>query len=323
MTKQLKRTCQWVLLCCGITLFSNCQQSEIEKSGSNDLSMSLVANIGNFSEALGSRYVGDSPNSVEFGVSDNIGVFMDDEEALKWTYGTSGWTSESLVFWPDKTEMHLFRAFYPYAVAVSADNVPMPDLRGQDGTLSGLSGCDFLVASTTQNYGTDGTVSFQGEGKSFRHVSSLLKLTIKGDDDLKSSMLTSIAVNGTNIMAPSTYSFTNNAVTLSPDSQSDVLEILPLYEMENQDATFYFIVNEKKDASSVVTLTIEYTTDGKEYVAQMENFAGNVFGGGLQQSYTLTVKDKTLLITGSEILPWGEGETLDDIVINGVEKDEE
>lgn len=323
MTKQLKRTCQWVLLCCGITLFSNCQQSEIEKTGSNDLSMSLVANIGHFSEAPGSRYVGDDPNSVEFGESDCIGVFMDDESALKWTYGASGWVSESLVFWPDKTETHRFHAFYPYADAVSVDNVPMPDLRGQDGTLAGLSECDFLVASTTQSYGTDGTVSFQGEGKSFRHVSSLLKLTIKGDDDLKSSMLTSIAVNGTNIMAPSTYSFTNNAVTLSPDSQSDKLEILPLYEMENKDATFYFILNEKKDASSVVTLTIEYTTGGKEYVAQMENFAGNVFGGGLQQSYTLTVKDKTLLITGSEILPWGEGETLDDIVINGVEKDEE
>lgn len=320
MTKQLKRTFQQVLLCCGMTLFSNCQQVEIENVGSNALTMSLIANIGNFSEVPDSRYTGDDPNNVQFGGSDSIGVFMDGKDLLKWTYGLSGWTTNEPVYWPDKEDTHEFHAFYPYASATSIESIPMPDLRNQTGTLADVSKCDFLVANTAQSYGTTGTVLFQGDGKSFRHVSTLLKLIIKGDDDLKASVLERISIEGTNIVAPTTYSFVDKSVSLFPDAYSNVLDTSLEHEMNETDAVFYFIVNEKKDASSVVTLTIEYRTDGKSYVAQMENFAGNLFAGNTAQSYTLTVKDRTLLITGAEILPWGKGETLDNIVINGSEK---
>ncbi|MBQ8887933.1 MAG: fimbrillin family protein [Bacteroidaceae bacterium] len=320
MTKHFKRPLQWGLLCMGITLMTGCQQSEVENSESNDLRMSLVARIGNLTEAPASRYAGDEPNHAEFAENDCIGVFMDEDEALKWTYGLSGWTAETLVYWPDKTEEHSFCAFYPYAEATSTEEVPMPDLKSQAGTMESLSACDFLVAATTQSYGTDGTVAFYGEGKSFSHVSSLLKLTIKGDGDLQTSTLDKISIAGTNIVAPSTYSFVDKAVTLSPDADSDLLETTPSHEMNGADATYYFIVNEKLDASATVTLTIEYTTAGKTYVASMENFAGNTFAGGMQQSYTITIKDSSLIISGSEIEPWGEGETLEDIIINGDEK---
>lgn len=320
MTKQLKRPLQWVLLCLGIMFLSSCQQSEVENSSSNGLQMSLVANIGNFNEVSNSRYVGSDPNVVEFGEYDNIGVFMDGGEAMQWTYGLTGWTSDEPVYWPDKDVQHVFHAYYPYSPASSVDDVPMPDLKEQTGTIPSISRCDFLVASTTQDFGEDGTVLFKGEGKSFAHVSSLLKLTIKGDDDLKSSVLNCITIEGTNLIAPARYSFENNSVTLSPDTGSDVLDVSLEHEMNASDATFYFIVNEKKDELSSITLTIEYTTEDKTYVAQLENFAGNVFEGGMQQSYTITIKDRTLLITGAEILPWGVGENLDDIIINGTEK---
>ena len=321
MTKQIKRTLKGIMLCLCMTMTVGCQQSEVENSGSNDLRMSLVARIGNLSEAPVSRYAGDEPNNAEFTENDCIGVFVDDEAALKWTYGLSGWTTETAVYWPDKTEDHTFCAFYPYAEAASTESVPMPGLKSQNGSMSSLSDCDFLVATTTQSYGADGTVAFYGEGKSFSHVSSLLKLTIKGDGDLQASTLNSISITGTNIVAPSTYSFDTKAVTLTPDAESDILSAGLSHEMSGTDATFYFIVNEKKDASSVVTLTIEYTTGGKVYEASLANFAGNTFAGGMQQSYTLTIKDSSLIISGAEIEPWGEGETLEEIVINGDQRE--
>ena len=49
----------------------------------------------------------------------------------------------------------------------------------------------------------------------------------------------------------------------------------------------------------------------------MNNFAGNVFAGGMQQSYTISVKDSYLIVSGGDISPWGDGETLDNIIING------
>lgn len=321
MTKHLSRPLQWGLLCLGITMMTGCQESEVENSKSNELRMSLVARIGNLNEVPAGRYAGDEPNAAEFAENDRIGVFVDDAEALEWTYGLSGWSAGKTVYWPDKTEEHTFCAFYPYTEAVSTEEVSMPDLKNQTGTMESLSECDFLVATTTQSYGTDGTVAFYGEGKSFAHVSSLLKLTIKGDGDLQSSTLDKISISGTNIVAPSTYSFVDKVVTLAPDADSDLLEAAPLHAMNGADATYYFIVNEKLDASAVVTLTIEYTTGDKTYTASLENFAGNTFAGGMQQSYTLTIKDSSLILSGSEISSWGEGESLDDIVINGEEKE--
>ena len=193
----------------------------------------------------------------------------------------------------------------------------MPDLKNQDGTMASLSNCDFLKATTNQSYGTDGVVEFKGDGKNFVHVSSLLKLTIKGDEDLQSSTLDKVSVSGKDIVAPSFYSFEDGTVTLSSDDSSDLLEVALEHEMNGADATFYFILNAKSDATDPVTLTLEYTTGGKSYVASMNNFAGNTFAGGMQQSYTISVKDSYLIVSGGDISPWGDGETLDNIVING------
>lgn len=127
-------------------------------------------------------------------------------------------------------------------------------------------------------------------------------------------------VEGVNLVAPSTYSFEDKSVTLHPDEQSDVLEAVLDQAMSGQDHSFYFIVNEKKDAASTVTLAVEYTSGGKTYVAQLENFANNTFMGGMRQSYTFIIKDSSLIISGSSISAWGEGEQMDDVVINGEER---
>ena len=321
MTKHLRKSLKGGMLCISMALMASCQESELTNSQSNDLAMSVVASISPVSNVVQSRYAGSEPNLVEFAENDQIGIFVDGGEPLQWTYGSSGWSSDGIVYWPDKTDEHLFQAFYPYADGAVVDNVPMPDLKNQDGTMASLSNCDFLKATTTQSYSTDGVVEFKGDGKNFVHVSSLLKLTIKGDEDLQSSTLDKVSVSGKDIVAPSVYSFADDEVTLFPDESSDLLEVALNHEMNGADATFYFILNEKNDATTPVTLTIEYTSGGKSYVASMNNFAGNVFAGGMQQSYTISVKDSYLIVSGGDISPWGTGETMDDIIINGQEKE--
>ena len=314
----LKKASLWSILCCGTSLFSACQQSNEIEMENKSLRISVVAEIGN---AASGRYAGDSPTNVGFTNNDRIGIFMDDDAAQEWTYASSTWTTANPVYWPDKTETHTFQAFYPYSAATSTTAVPMPSLKAQTGTMESISECDFLVASVSQTYGTDGTVSFQGDN-AFKHISSLLQLTIKGTGDLASSTLKALQIAGSNIVAPSTYSFESEKVTLTPDVSSDALAVVPEQTMNGEDAIFYFIVNEKTDDSSTVTLTIEYETNGKTYEATLENFASNTFAGGKRQSYTITIKDSALIISGGEITPWTDGETMEDIVINGKEQSE-
>ena len=321
MTKHLRKSLKGGMLCISMALMASCQESEFTNPQSDDLAMSVVASISPVSNVAQSRYAGSEPNLVEFAENDQIGIFVDGGEPLQWTYGSSGWSADGIVYWPDKTDEHLFQAFYPYADGATVDNVPMPDLKNQDGTMASLSNCDFLKATTTQSYGTDGVVEFKGDGKNFVHVSSLLKLTIKGDEDLQSSTLDKVSVSGKDIVAPSVYSFAADEVTLSSDGSSDLLEVALNHEMNGTDATFYFILNEKSDVTTPVTLTLEYTSGGKSYVASMNNFAGNVFVGGMQQSYTISVKDSYLIVSGGDISPWGTGETMDDIIINGQAKE--
>lgn len=321
MTKQLSQTLKGSMLCVSIALMASCQECELTNFPSDGLTMSVVASISPISNVTQSRYAGSEPNLVEFAENDQIGIFVDGDEPLEWTYGVSGWSADGVVYWPDKTDEHLFQAFYPYVDGATVDNVPMPGLKSQDGTMASLSICDFLKATTTQSYGTDGVVEFKDDGKNFVHVSSLLKLTIKGDEDLQTSTLDKISVLGKDIVAPSAYSFVGDEVTLFPDESSDLLEMALNHEMNGTDATFYFILNAKSDATNPVSLTLEYTTGGKSYVASMSNFAGNVFVGGMQQSYTISVKDSYLIVSGGDISPWGTGETMDDIIINGQEKE--
>ena len=40
------------------------------------------------------------------------------------------------------------------------------------------------------------------------------------------------------------------------------------------------------------------------------------------QSYIMTIMDRLLVISGSSISEWGDGESLDDVVLDGKEKSE-
>ena len=319
----------FVWSCCVMTFFVACQQAEVENLEADDLRMSIVASINNQKETPDSRYVGEDPDNVDFTEDDAIGLFVDNNPVVEWVYDEeNNWSSgEKVVYWPDKTKSHTFRAFYPYAETESYTSVPMPSLLNQTGTIKSISECDFLVATKSQSY-TDGkTVEFK-ETASFKHVSSLLKLTFNGGGDLEGSVLTKITVTGNGLVASSTYAFGEEggvSLKLKEDSSDDVL----VASLSNKDGeakmgsnakSFYLIVNARtKEELSAVSLTVEYIKGETPYVASLENLTSNGFVGGTCQSYTFTIKDASISIVGSSIEEWSGGESLDNVEINGEE----
>ena len=321
------RKISFVWSCFVMTFFVACQQAEVENPKADDLRMSIVASINGQSESPESRYTGPDPSNVVFKNEDKIGVFIDSKPADAWIFDGEDWTSvDKIIYWPSRTKTHTFRAFYPYAEADSYTEVPMPSLQEQDGTIESISKCDFLVTTKEQSYSEGGTVTFNKEDEennySFKHVFTLLKLNFQQGEGLSGATLNKITFKGTNIVAPSTYSFQTNQVTLVPDGNSDALTTDGLSKDLTGGQTFYFIVNEKQDieSSSPITLALEYTVNGKTYEAKAANLGNDLFEGGACQTYTITIKNDVLVITGATIAPWGEGDDFPNIVINGEEK---
>ena len=312
----------FVWSCIVMTFFVACQQAEVENPQAEDMRMSISASINGQNESLKSRYAGTDPSHVEFQIDDAIGLFIDSKPAIEWTLASSGWTTDEIVYWPDKTKSHTFRAFYPFAETSSYASVPMPSLLNQIGTIESISACDFLVATKTQSYNEGGVVEFKGEKSAFKHVSTLLKLTFQEGAELNGAILRKITIEGNNIVSPASYSFENGSITMSPDADSDILLAEGLSHDLTNGYTYYFIVNEKQDASSTVKLAVEYEINSETYIAQMDGFAGNLFAGGMCQSYTITIQNNALVVSGADISSWGVGESMEDIVINGEETSE-
>ena len=312
----------FVWSCLVMTFFVACQQTEVENLKAEDMRMSISASINGQSKSPKSRYAGTDPSHVEFQTGDAIGLFIDSKPAIEWTLASSGWNTSEIVYWPDRTKSHTFRAFYPFAETLSCGTVPMPSLLNQTGTIESISACDFLVATKEQSYQEGDMIEFKGEDASFKHVSTLLKITFKEGAELNGAILKKIAIEGTGIVSPSTYSFEDKIVTLTPDTNSDVLSVDGLSQDLSDGFTYYFIVNEKQDASSLVKLAVEYEINGMAYVAQLSSFAGNVFDGGMCQSYIITIQNNVLVVSGADISSWGVGESMEDIVINGEEASE-
>ena len=312
----------FVWSCLVMTFFVACQQTEVENLKAEDMRMSISASINGQSKSPKSRYAGTDPSHVEFQTGDAIGLFIDSKPAIEWTLASSGWNTSEIVYWPDRTKSHTFRAFYPFAETSSCGTVPMPSLLNQTGTIESISACDFLVATKEQSYQEGDMIEFKGEDASFKHVSTLLKITFKEGAELNGAILKKIAIEGTSIVSPSTYSFEDKIVTLTPDANSDVLSVDGLSQDLSDGFTYYFIVNEKQDASSLVKLAVAYEINGIAYVAQLSSFASNVFDGGMCQSYIITIQNNALVVSGADISSWGVGESMEDIVINGEEASE-
>lgn len=312
-----------ILAMCCMAMLVGCQQADEIENQSEKLPMSMEASIGK-SEA-GSRYSGETPNGIAFYEGDKIALSVNDGSFVQWTYGDGKWTTTPAVNWNDKSSKHIFTAFYPYVAGAVKNNVPMPDLAGQDGTMTSVATRDFLVSTKEQTYGANGVVSFT-DTYAFKHVSSLVSITLKGEGELVGATITGISISGEHILTPSSYSFesANGKVTLSDDAakKEGLLEVSPSYTMTSEGKTFYFVLNSGTVELADVTLSIQYEKNSKTYNAAIEGLGTssvNSFESGKQYSYALKVAGGVLVVTGNEIVPWGEGLTMDDIVINGSE----
>lgn len=314
-------------------LLTGCQQTEDFENTNEKLPIQIEASIGS-SITISGRYAGEEPNIISFAQNDNIGLFVNGENHSKWTYNGSRWEQNgSTINWTDKTSNHNFQAFYPYTESATITSIPMPDLSEQDGTMNIVASKDFLVATKTQNYGIDGTVSFTDKN-SFTHVSSLLSITIKGQEDLASATIENIQIKGDNIATPSTYTFeTETSVNLSDNKAEQINELAATVSrnMNGEDQTFYFVVNSETVKLANVELIVEYSfTDGDNKDLYKANIIGlnknensnEKFDKGKQYCYTLKIQDRTLIISGNSITNWEDGETIGEIVVNGSKQEQ-
>lgn len=309
------------------TLLTGCQQTEDLENVNEELLVSIKASIEN---ATPSRYASNSangtPNSLKFTSGDKIGLFMEDAEVSLWTKNESGWAHTPNLYWPNKSETERnFYAFYPYpsntqTTTISKNSVPMPSLNSQNGTITSLSACDFMVATAQQAY-TDhnGTVLFEGNN-SFRHINSLVSITILKESDLENSTINSISFGASNIASSTTYSFTNteSPVTLNETGRQDLLASSDLgvdMDKEESNKTLYFILNSGINLSEI-TFSIKYTTATKNYTATKAGLGNGTLASGNRYNFNLNITDGVVSITGAEIQGWGEGSDMGDIIIN-------
>ena len=97
--------------------------------------------------------------------------------------------------------------------------------------------------------------------------------------------------------------------------------------MNNQDVSFYFILNGDENDGNInskavknhsVNLTIEYIRNNKYYITRRDGLSLGLLSGCIHK-YNIVVKDGNVIITGGSISGWTPGNEEEDIVINGEE----
>ena len=308
-------------------LLTGCQQTEDLENTHEELLVSIKASIEN---TASSRYASDNengtPNSLKFISGDKIGLFMEDSEVSIWTKNGNEWEHAPNIYWPNKSETKRnFYAFYPYptnteTTTISKSSVPMPSLNDQKGTIESLSTCDFMVATAQQAYtDNNGTVLFEGN-YSFKHINSLVAITILKESDLENSTINSISFEASNIASATTYSFTNteSPISINETEEPDFLQFNDLnlsMANETSNKSLYFILNSGIDLSAT-TFRINYTTGTKSYTATKTDLGRVTLESGNRYNFNLNITDGVVSITGGEIEEWGEGNDMDDIIIN-------
>ena len=325
-----------IILCVfSLFLLVGCQQSVDDLVVNENYPILIEASIG---DAGGSRYTGSTPNAATFTGGDNIGLaYKVGTDAatsfVKWTLNNGSWNPATEMDWKNIGDDHTFYAFYPYSTDASLSEISMPYLANQDGTMTSVAACDFLVATKTQSYSDAATVSFTGVD-AFNHVSSLVVLTLKNTANLASATIRSISLTGTNLVTPTTYSFIDNKDTNESEADKVSLDGTAVNAMiadlsdvvMNGDRVYYFVVNSSTVPRKNVTLSITYQlTNGEIYTAtkvglHKNNDDNGYFDRGYFYNYGITVSTgNELNITGHTINTWQKGDSFD-ITIDNSEK---
>ncbi len=303
---------------CSLPLLAGCQQNETERELSATEMMSLQASVSNLSL---SRTVTDAADAATtFEAGDEIGFFMPEEDApVKWTLTGDGWQSETPLVWEDKVNEFEFCAYYPYSEESAVRTaIPMPDLSAQTGEFSALGEFDFLAARCTSGYKTNsGAVSFTG-AYAFRHVYSLLSITVKKDRAEENVSISKAVLKGSGLFSRTSYRFgetseADGIVAAADASPADELSLAYDVPAEVASETGYSltllcnpsVLEENSEFS------ISYMRDGISYTATTDKL-GKEFQAGTYNKYTLKLTKEGLVLIGQEIVGWNE-EVIPDI----------
>lgn len=309
--------------------FSACQDSgESEQLQEKGYTVSILARIGKPSPKARYEQI-EEKAAAEFAKGDDIGVFIDSDDAVCWKFDGTAWSTSNSIFWKDTDKPHIFCAYYPFSTseAENKERIKMPSLETQNGSWENIAQYDFLVASKSITYNeSHGNVAFTGD-HSFKHVSSLLKINLKAEGDMAKAIINKVTLKGNDLMNQTYYSFATGNITIDNINPKESFTITPNHSMDSQDVSFYFILNgtkadENNDAKAVtgnpISLTIEYTSNNKNYTAQREGLSPGLLSGCIHE-YNILVKGGSVIITGGSISGWTPGNEVEDIIINGEE----
>jgi hypothetical protein len=292
------------ILTAALATVSSCQEYADTEDFNNEASLpvSIEASI---SDSF-TRTLLDASGNTVFQNNDKVGIFMNSETFTCWTLGSS-WTCASSLCWNDKTTSHLFEGFYPYQSAKKDDEVPVPELWSQTGSLSSLSEHDFLTATNQLVYNdVNGVVSFTGT-HAFTHKLTLLAITLPATDELQNSVIDSLKLTSKGLVCDQTYSFEEDAFTPVSTSKNPthVMTSAPNVTV-SAEQTLYYILNPVKEA---INVSITYTKNEKQYsltgaLPQVETKAGSKY------TTSITVNNNTLTVGTLSVGSWTNGGSL-------------
>lgn len=306
-----------------LSLLASCQQKENLQHMGGELKLSLQASV--YAPFNGSRVVTDESGVTTFSEGDEIGFFMPEEsEPVKWTLTEGQWISASPLSWKDKVNKFTYCAYYPYSTeSTTRDNIPMPDLSLQNGTLAGIGELDFLTARCEASYEeTDnGTVSFTGES-SFRHAYSFISITIKKDLPEENVLISQASFQGENLFSRSTYHFAESeaedGISYLESSEVHALTLNfeePVTVTEELGYTLFLLCNPQSLVEDS-GFSISYQRDGVSYTAST-NKLGKQFEAGKYYQFVLRLTKEELKVEGCEVSDW-VSEKLPEIAIEEI-----
>ena len=234
---------------------------------------------------------------------------------MKWSLSTSLWTSDSKPVWKNKVDKFEFCAYYPYVDGASRTQIPMPDLTTQTGEASLIGDYDFLAARCSASYTDNNGTSFTKDA-AFKHVFSLISVTVQKNGNDESMTLNQISFEGKDIVSRHTYQFggmaEEDALVPVAESEGSSLILTPETAVEEQGHTTMVVINPGTLASPL-KFSIAYVCDGHSYTASTTQMGQN-FEAGKYYRYTVRLNKEELLLSGNEVADWNQ-EDLSDLVV--------
>ena len=304
-----------ILLIALFTLFS-CKETVYQ--GNEDLRLTLDMSI---DSKAGYRAVDNDffEAKSQFINGDAIGLFSSNDVSYsKWILNNKVWMPNNFLFWHNRESVYDFYAYYPYVETAQLDNVPMTNLKLQDGTDKSVIDTDFLYAMQRCAY-TDnqGKISFTGSN-ALNHAYALVVVDLKLKQMDDGIMLKNVTLNGEGLFANCKYSFLSPEspiVRLDSDKSGDELSInysTPVQLDFNKNFRIKLLVNPFTTTST--RFLLKYTLANVEKTAYTEALSKK-FQSGYYYHYTMTLNDSSNLVITGATVNGRKVENLPDIIL--------